>query len=141
MLIKQKCLIIFQNYGVFSSSLIFLFLLKTLKNKITQIRTIKIKLKITIHASSPSLRPLLSDEHISDGSDVFRTSKLPNVSLEYIKFIYIHINVGHPWNAFWLIFGSFVPKYWKHSRLEQFKNPKSSIFEILILIYNILQIN
>ena len=97
--------------------------------------TIKIKLKITIHAISPSLRPLLSDEpksdeHISDIFDLFRTSKLPNVSLEYIKFVYIYFNFGHPWNALWLIFGSFVPKYWKHSRLEQFKNAKSSIFEI-----------
>ena len=53
--------------------------------------TIKIKLKITIHAIWPSLRQLLSDGHISDGSDVFRTSKLPNVLLEYVKLVYIYI--------------------------------------------------
>ena len=62
---------------------------------------IKIKLKTTIHAISPSLRPLLLDEpkydeHISDIFDLFRTSKLPNVSLEYIKFVYIYFNAGHP---------------------------------------------
>ena len=64
-------------------------------------------------------------------SDVLRTSKLPNVSLEYIKFVYIYFNFGHPWNALWLIFGSFVPKYWKHSRLRHPKNENSCIFEIL----------
>ena len=89
--------------------------------------TIKIKLKITIHAISPSLRPLLSDEpksdeHISDIFDLFRTSKLPNLSFGYVKLVYIYSNIGHPWNAFWLTFGSSVPKYWIHSRLEQFKN-------------------
>ena len=73
-----------------------MFLLKTVKNKITQIIAIKIKLKITIHAIWPSLRPLLSDGHISDGSDVFRTLKLPNVSLEYIKLVYIYFNIVHP---------------------------------------------
>ena len=78
---------------------------------------IKRKLKITIHAISPSLRPLLSVEHISDISDLFRTSKLPNVSLEYVKSVYIYSNLVHPWNAFWLTFGSSVPKYWTHSRL------------------------
>ena len=49
-----------------------------------------------MHAISPSLRPLLSDEHISDGFDVFRTSKLPNVSLKYVKFVYIYFNIVHP---------------------------------------------
>ena len=81
---------------MYSSTLIDFFLLKTVKNKITQIRAIKIKLKITMHAISPSLRPLLSDEHISDGFDVFRTSKLPNVSLKYVKFVYIYFNIVHP---------------------------------------------
>ena len=81
---------------MFSSSLLCLFLLKTVKNKIIQIIAIKIKLKITIHAISPFLRPLLSDEHLSDSSDVFRTLKLPNVSLEYIKLVYIYFNIVHP---------------------------------------------
>ena len=62
---------------------------------------IKIKLKITIHAISPSLRPLLSDEtksdeHISDIFDAFRTSKLPNLSFEYVKLVYIYSNIEHP---------------------------------------------
>ena len=48
---------------MFSSSLLLCsFLLKTVKNKIAQIITTKITLKITIHAISPFLRPLLSDE-------------------------------------------------------------------------------
>ena len=81
---------------MFSSSLLCLFLLKTVKNKITQIRAIKIKLKITIHAISPSLRPLLSDEPKFDGFNVFRTLKLPNVSLEYIELVYIYSNIVHP---------------------------------------------
>ena len=110
---------------MYSSTLIDFFLLKTVKNKITQIRAIKIKLKITMHAISPSLRPLLSVEHISDIFDLFWTSKLPNV-----KSVYIYSNFVHPWNAFWLTFGSFVPKYWIHSRLEQFKNEKFPICEI-----------
>ena len=67
-----------------------------MKNNTTQIITINIKLQITILAISPLLSRLLLDGHVSGSSDVFRTSKLPNVSLEYIKFIYIHINVGHP---------------------------------------------
>ena len=61
--------------------------------------TIKIKLKITIHAISPFLRPLLSDEPKSDehmSSDVLRTSKLPNVSFEYIKLVYMYSNLVHP---------------------------------------------
>ena len=106
---------------MFSSSLLLCsFLLKTVKNKIAQIITTKITLKITIHAISPFLRPLLSDELKSDehmSSDVLRTSKLPNVSFKYIKLVYINFNVVHPWNAFWLTFGSSVPKYWIHSRL------------------------
>ena len=60
-----------------------------MKSKITQIRAIKIKLKITIHAISPSFRPLLSDEPKFDGFNVFRTLKLPNVSLGYIKLVYM----------------------------------------------------
>ena len=63
-------------------------------------------------------------------SDVLRTSKLPNVSFKYIKLVYINFNVVHPWNAFWLTFGSSVPNYWIHSRLEQFKNAYLYIFEI-----------
>ena len=60
---------------MFSSWLLDFFLLKTVKNRIIQIMAIKIKLKITIHAISPSLRPLLldetkSDEHISDIFDI-----------------------------------------------------------------------
>ena len=71
------------------------------------------------------------DGHIFDCSDVFRTLKLPNVSLEYVKLVYIYFNTVHPWNASWLIFGSFIPKYWIHSRLEQLENAKSWIFEML----------
>ena len=106
---------------MFSSSLLLCyFLLKTVKNKIIQIIAIKIKLKITIHAISPFLRPLLSDELKSDehmSSDVLRTSKLPNVSFKYIKLVYIYFNAVHPWNAFGQTFGSSVPKYWIQSRL------------------------
>ena len=43
---------------------------------------------------------------------------------------YISSNIVHPWNAFWLTIGSSVPKYWIHSRLEQFKNEKFPICEI-----------
>ena len=71
------------------------------------------------------------DGNISHWYNVFRTLKVPNVSFEYLKCVYIYSNYVHPWNEFWLIFGSSVPKYWIHSRLEQFKNAKSSIFEIL----------
>ena len=81
---------------MFSFSLLCLFLLKTVKNKIITIIAIKIKLKITIHTISPFLRPLLLDEHLSDSLDVFRTLKLPNVSLEYIKLVYIYFNIVHP---------------------------------------------
>ena len=78
-----------------------------MKNKIA---IIKIKLEIAINPISSILSWFLSDEHIFDNSDVFRTLKLPNVSFEYTKLVYIYFNIVHPWNAFWLIFGSSVPK-------------------------------
>ena len=43
---------------------------------------------ITIYAISPFLKWLLSNKHIFDGYDVFLTSKVPNVSLEYVKIVY-----------------------------------------------------
>ena len=73
----------------------------------------------------------LKDEDRFDSFNVFWTLKVPNVSLEYLELVYIYFNIGNPWNVFWLTFGSSVPKYWTYSRLEQFKNAKSSIFEIL----------
>ena len=75
-----------------SSWLLGFFFLKTVKNKMAQVVAMEIKLKITIHAISPSLRPLLSDKHTSDIFDLFRTS---NVSFEYVKMIYIYSNNVH----------------------------------------------
>ena len=67
-----------------------------MKNNTTQIITINIKLQITIAAISPLLSRLLLERHVSGSSDVFRTLKDPNVSLEYVKHVIINENSSHP---------------------------------------------
>ena len=60
----------------------------------------------------------------------FEPQKFQMFHLDMLNW-YISSNIVHPWNAFWLTIGSSVPKYIMHSRLEQFKNENSYIFEIL----------
>ena len=88
----------FEIYGVSSSGFLFFIFRNTVKNNATQIIIINIKLQITIAAISPPLNWLLLIWHVSGSSDVFRTLKDPNVSIEYVKYVIINDNFSHPEN-------------------------------------------